>query len=185
MELEHKRRANDLFLIVRRNVAVFYPLLPVADRCVQKALTQRRQGLLNWGAPREHQVPTFGESERATGKVREGNISRQTQGRCESFEADVIRSLDPFRGVLGPPEARLTLHSNSRSTVERFDDAHELCGPEEPVVLEKAWCEIGYPKCAFLGLERGLEDIRIRQIALCSRPASRRSDEESPSLFVE
>src|SRR5678815_915476 len=47
MKLERKRGTNHLLLVERRNVAVFYPALPVSDGLAPVALAQWSQSFLN------------------------------------------------------------------------------------------------------------------------------------------
>ena len=85
VELERERRADDLALVERRDVAVLHPALPVAHRLAQEAVAQRRRAAPRSGAP---QVSTrCRRSVSANGcaaQVGERDVGRQPQRRSRS-----------------------------------------------------------------------------------------------------
>src|SRR5262245_4291694 len=139
MELERERRADDLALPERRDVAVLDPAAPVAERRFQVAVAQHGQRLLDGRAPAEHEVLAPRQREGAPrGDVVERDVGLEPDGARVPLEAEVRRAAHLARVLLRPTEAWVEARANHGAAAHRLDDAVELRRVENVLDLREA-----------------------------------------------
>ena len=140
--------------------------------------------LLDWSAPRQHEVPALGQREGLAGQVGHRDVGRQAELGRKSLVAHVVGAMHPGRHALGPPETRVALHPDPRRTGHRLHDAHELRRPERTVVLNEAGREIEDAHGAARRVEGRLEDVRVLEVALRAALAPAGPTRKRPPPFA-
>ena len=165
VQLERERRADDLGLALRRDVALLDPALPVAQRLAQEALAERGQRLLDRLAPGQHEVLRRRQREGPPAEVRERDVGGQAQPALVTGVVDVVAALHALGQPSRPAEHRLAEHPRARRAGHRLEHAHEHRRPEVAAVLLEARREVEHAELAVGRLVDGLEHVAVRQVA--------------------
>ena len=186
MQFQREGRTDHFVLKDGRNIAVLDPALPIAAGLHQKSLGQRRQRLFHRRAIGEHQVALLGEREGAPVEVRERNVGRQTHLTRKTLIAHVIGTGEQRRLRLGETQARLAHHAHARRAFDGLDDAIELRGVKNPIVLLKSRSEVDHAKGARAAPEGRHQNVGVVFVGHDSGLAVLGTDEKPPALlFVE
>ena len=116
------------------------------------------------------------------GEIRKRNIRGESKRARESFEANMIGTVQVNGKRLGPAEPRVALHADARRAFQRLDDAEDLRGTEHAIGLLEARREIDDLKFSSRRVKGGFEYICIVDVRLLAAPSLGRADQESSPI---
>ena len=93
MQLERECRADDLFLVDGRDVAVLHPLLPILHRLAQESIAHRLERFFDGCSPCEHELFALREREGVPVEKRERRVGSETELGFIAMIGDVVRTL--------------------------------------------------------------------------------------------
>ena len=116
--------------------------------------------------------------------VGEWEVGGQPQLAGESFEADMMRTLQHRWPLPGPPQLGIADYSNARSTFSRLDDPNQLCRAKRAAELQKPRREVRYLERAGRGSKRCFKDVCVWQIALRAGFSAGRANPEASAILA-
>src|SRR5688572_13555526 len=93
-----------------------------------------------------------------------------------------MRSLNCRRAFLRPAKPWFAKDRNSRCAFDGLDDSDQLSRPEGPLILKESRREICDLKRSRRSLERRLENVGVREIALSACFTARGTDAKTSSI---
>jgi hypothetical protein len=167
VELERERRAHDLVLVVARHARALHPATPVVERPLEEALRGLLEPRLERLAPRDDEVAVALEEERPLVlDVRQRDVRRESHGRREARELDVVRRPPPSDLVEAVLVGGAAAHACPWLAVQGPQDPDEHRRLEVAVVELEARCEVDELERPAVSAEHGAQDVRVLDVGL-------------------